>query len=81
MSEWRYIASRLNGDGTETFLDFNLPLNDVSVQSSLSGHGGLDAKISPEVVALKPLRVNLFSFPGQPRSMRKRLGRFVVVGL
>ena len=53
MSEWRYIASRLNGDGTETFLDFNLPLNDVSVQSSLSGHGGLDAKISPEVASLK----------------------------
>lgn len=53
MSEWRYIASRLNGDGTETFLDFNLPLNDVSVQESLSGHGGLDAKISPEVARLK----------------------------
>lgn len=53
MSEWRYIASRLNGDGTETFLDFNLPLSDVSVQESLSGHGGLDAKITPEVARLK----------------------------
>lgn len=53
MSEWRYIASRLNGDGTETFLDYNLPLSDVSVQESLSGHGGLDAKISPEVARLK----------------------------
>lgn len=53
MSEWRYIASRLNGDGTETFLDFNLPLADVSVQESLSGHGGLDAKITPEVARLK----------------------------
>lgn len=53
MSEWRYIASRLNGDGTETFLDWNLLLSDVSVQESLSGHGGLDAKITPEVAALK----------------------------
>lgn len=53
MSEWRYIASRLNGDGTETFLDWNLPLSDVSVQESLSGHGGLDAKITPEIAALK----------------------------
>lgn len=53
MSEWRYIASRLNGDGTETFLDWNLPLSDVSVQESLSGHGGLDAKITPEVAGLK----------------------------
>ena len=53
MSEWRYIASRLNGDGTETILDWNLPLSDVSVQESLSGHGGLDAKITPEVASLK----------------------------
>ena len=53
MSEWRYIATRLNGDGTETFLDWNLPLSDVSVQESLSGHGGLDAKITPEVAQLK----------------------------
>lgn len=53
MSGWRYIASRLNGDGTESFLDWNLPLSDVSVQECLSGHGGLDAKITPEVASLK----------------------------
>lgn len=53
MSEWRYLAARLNGDGTQTFLDKDLPLADVAVHNSLSGHGGLDAKISPEVASLK----------------------------
>lgn len=53
MSEWRYIATRLNGDGTETFLDYDIPLNDASVQESLSGHGGVDGKISPEIARLK----------------------------
>ncbi|ASZ73344.1 minor tail protein [Brevibacterium phage LuckyBarnes] len=53
MSEWRYIASRLNGDGTETFLDKELPLSGVSIQNVISGHGGLDATITPEVARLQ----------------------------
>lgn len=53
MSEWRYIATRMNGDGTETFLSYEVPLGDVSIQESLSGHGGIDASISPEVLDLK----------------------------
>lgn len=53
MSEWRYIASRLNGDGTETFLDKEVPLSKVSVQNVLNGHGGLDAQITPEIATLQ----------------------------
>lgn len=51
--EWRYIAAHMNGDGTETFLDYEVPLSNVSIQESLSGHGGLDAKIAPEILRLK----------------------------
>lgn len=45
---WRYIASRLNGDGTESFLDWNLPLQQVKVKDVLSGPPALSAVISPE---------------------------------
>lgn len=51
--DWRYIAQRLNGDGTATFLDFDLPLRDVEIEDVLSGVSGLNAKISPEVLRLK----------------------------
>lgn len=44
---WRYLATRLNGDGTETLLDPDLPLEDVSVDTLLSGDDGIDAKIEP----------------------------------
>ena len=53
MSEWRYIATRMNGDGTETFLDYEVPLAGASVQDVLSGHGGVDGKINPEVARMK----------------------------
>lgn len=44
---WRYFATRLNGDGTETMLDPDLPLEDVTVEDMLSGDNALSAKISP----------------------------------
>lgn len=44
---WRYIATRLNGDGTETLLDSDLPLEDVTIDDVLSGDSGLSGKIDP----------------------------------
>lgn len=44
---WRYFATRLNGDGTETTLDMDLPLEDVTVEDVLSGHGSISGKIDP----------------------------------
>lgn len=47
-SDWRYIAQRLNGDGTATYLDLEVPLSDVSIEDALSAPGGLTGTISPE---------------------------------
>lgn len=44
---WRYFATRVNGDGTETLLDPDLPLEDVTVEDVLSGHNSLSGKIDP----------------------------------
>lgn len=60
MSEWRYLASRLNGDGTETFLDDDLPLQDVEVVTTLSGADSLDFKVIPEVADLKKNGQSIF---------------------
>jgi hypothetical protein len=53
MGQWSYIASRLNGDGTETFLDFDVPLKDTSIEDVLSGPNNLSGVISPEYARLK----------------------------
>ena len=53
MSGWRYIATRLNGDGTETRLDIGVPLTKPEIQLTLNGHGGLKGTITPEVARLK----------------------------
>lgn len=53
MSEWRFIASRLRGDGTEEFLDYNLPLDDPEIHQVLNGHGGLSAAVTQEVAHLR----------------------------
>lgn len=50
---WRYFATRLNGDGTETLLDPDLPLEDVTVETVLSGDGAINAKIDPVYTRLK----------------------------
>lgn len=44
---WRYFATRLNGDGTETFLDPDLPLEGVQIEDVLSGDQSLSGKIDP----------------------------------
>lgn len=49
--DWRYIATRQNGNGTETFLDYNLPLSGVKFTPRLSGTGSLEATIEPEIAS------------------------------
>ena len=44
---WRYFATRLHGDGTETLLDPDLPLESVTVEDVLSGDQALNGKIEP----------------------------------
>jgi len=50
---WRYLATRLHGDGTESLIANEVPLSDVSLTSVLSGPDALDAKVVPEVARLK----------------------------
>lgn len=52
MARWNYIAQRLNGDGTGTFLDYDLPLSGVSLTDVLSGPNALTASITPAVKRL-----------------------------
>lgn len=53
MGKWRYIATRLNGDGTETFLSYDVPISGCQVTDVLSGAGGISGTITPEVASLK----------------------------
>ena len=53
MGNWRYIASRLNGDGTETFLSYDVPLSGGQTTTALSGPGGINGTITPEIAALQ----------------------------
>lgn len=52
---WRYIAQRFDGTsgGLGQFLDFNVPLQGVSIEEVLSGHNGLTGTITPEYPHLK----------------------------
>lgn len=52
MAEWRYIAARLNGDGTSTIIDPDLPLISPSFTKVLSGPAGMSATIRPAVARL-----------------------------
>lgn len=53
MADWRYVATRFAGDGTETIIADELPLQDVELHDDLSGPGAFTATISPEVARLK----------------------------
>lgn len=44
---WRYFATRLNGNGTETLLHPDLPLEDVTIEDVLSGDNSLQGSIEP----------------------------------
>lgn len=50
---WQFIATRLNGDGTETPLVYDLPIQNASVTTELSGPGGITGSISPEIAFLQ----------------------------
>ena len=49
---WRFFATRLRGDGTETMLHPDLPLTDVEPEFTLSGTSSLRATIPVEVANL-----------------------------
>lgn len=49
---WRFLATRLNGDGTETVLDYDIPLSGAAITEDLSGPGGITGKITPEIARL-----------------------------
>lgn len=49
MAEWRYLASRLYGDGSEEIIDPDLPLLRPSFTKVLSGPDGMRARIEPAV--------------------------------
>lgn len=53
MAGWRYIARRMNGNGTETGLDTEVPISDVELREDLSGPGGITGRITPEIARLK----------------------------
>lgn len=51
-SGWRYLATRLNGDGTETLIHPDLPIEDVSIDKVLSGINAISGKIVPGTPSL-----------------------------
>jgi hypothetical protein len=52
MADWRYLAYRLNGDGTGTLIDPDLPLQGASLTTVLSGPDALTARIEPSIARL-----------------------------
>lgn len=44
---WRYFATRLDGEGGETLLHADLPIEDVTIEDVLSGHNVLSGKFEP----------------------------------
>lgn len=53
MAGWRYLAFRLNGDGTETPLSYDVPLQDALLTEELSGPGGIRGYVGPELERLR----------------------------
>lgn len=55
LGQWRYIAQRVDGatGGLGEFLDFNVPMQGVSLDEILSGHNSLTGTITPEYARLK----------------------------
>jgi len=49
---WRYLATRVNGDGTETLLHADVPLENVNVEDVLSGDIGLNGTIAPAMASV-----------------------------
>lgn len=49
---WRYLATRLNGDGTETGLSNDVPISGAQLREDLSGPGGIKGTLAPEIARL-----------------------------
>lgn len=60
---WRYIAVHLNGDGTETPVNWNVPIGGGRVIEDLSGPGSIEGTISPETERLQDQEGNLVLEP------------------
>lgn len=45
---WRCIATRINGDGTETPLTYTLPVQGLKYREDLSGPGAINGTLTPE---------------------------------
>lgn len=56
MSEWRFFATQLHGDGTETSIIQDLPLQSPQVTTVLSGAGSITGSITPEISGLKDIK-------------------------
>lgn len=52
MADWRYIATRLHGNGTETVIHNEVPLGKVSITDTLSGPQALKGTLTPEMLHL-----------------------------
>lgn len=50
---WRYFATRLNGDGTETLVGPDLPLENVEIEDVLSGDSSLTGSLEPAYARLR----------------------------
>lgn len=48
MTDWRYFVTRLNGDGTENPLDWDVPLTGAQPLDELNAPGGITGNITPE---------------------------------
>ena len=51
--DWRYIAMRLNGDGTATTIHPELPISNVEIGDVLSAPNTMSGTLSPEFPALQ----------------------------
>jgi hypothetical protein len=52
-SDWNFLAGRLNGDGTVTITETELPISISSIESNLSAPSAMRGTISQEVKRLK----------------------------
>lgn len=50
---WRYFATRKHGDGTETPIEWNLPIKGGKPTEAVSAADSIGGTISPEILALK----------------------------
>lgn len=50
---WEFFITRLNGDGTETYLEGDLPLSGAEIVNVLSGADTISGTLTPEIANLR----------------------------